>query len=170
MSVAFTPFRRKGVSMKYALLTTVLLATSAFACPDLSGQWSCTKQDGTVYENEIKMVKGVSSTKISIFNNGQFIFSFIANGQPETVMVGPIPMNVTTTCTEFGYKQKSKMVHSQNGGTVAIDMDMNVELVSNDEYVQSTKSKMTISAEGQSESQNLPDDTEHCIRAESNAS
>lgn len=151
--------------MKLTVLLAAILSTaSAFACPDLTGKWRCTKLDGTVYENEFKMVKGASSTKISIFNNGQFLFSFIANGQPETVSVGGIPMRVTTTCTEFGYKQQSQMVQSQNGGTVTIDINMDVELVSNDEYVQNSKANMTISADGESESESLPDDSERCTR------
>lgn len=151
--------------MKKTLLTlTTFFTAASFACPDLSGNWQCENNSGQKYENEIRMIKGSTTTKITIIHNKSMIFTYHANGKPEMVKVGPLPMKVATTCTEFGYKQVAQMVNAQREGTVTSDINTNLELISDSEYVSRSEGTFTAKGPGVNETWPMPEFSERCTR------
>src|SRR6187399_1401636 len=67
---------------KSIVLAGLLLGSTAFACPDLSGTYVCT-EDGTTYEQVVSQADAAGVTTFTVTTDGESE-TLVADGKPYT--------------------------------------------------------------------------------------
>jgi hypothetical protein len=144
------------MTTKFIAVAALLLGSTAFACPDLSGTYVC-EQDGQKTENVVAQSEAAGVTTYTATEDGETT-TLVADGKPYTEVETEEDYVYTTTTVatcaadalnldinlDLTDKAGNKMMTVKAKAVVSLDANKNLQLVTTDDQSGQTQTQVCV--------------------------